>query len=116
MNGSVNEIQGRVVSQVLCEDSNTLRSLLTMRQSYTAPVNFMQVEVIRRVRAAAAAAAAAANGNSGELPTSGSGGSGAANSMKSASGSLGEGVGIADWQDCLLLTVNGIAAGMRNTG
>lgn len=111
---------------MLCEDSNTLRSLLTMRQSYTAPVNFMQVEVIRRVRAAAAAAVAAAAAapgtpgtHSGELPTAGSGGSATAASAHSAAGAsgvLGEGAGIADWQDCLLLTVNGIAAGMRNTG
>jgi phosphoenolpyruvate carboxylase len=102
------------IVQVLCEDSNTLRSLLTMRQSYTAPVNFMQVEVIKRVRQAAAAAAAASrngnsNGNSGSIPVSPTA------SSYSVEG-LGDGVGIADWQDCLLLTVNGIAAGMRNTG
>ena len=62
---------------VLCEDSSTLRSLLVMRKPYTDPVNFLQVEVLRRVRE---------NADDEEL------------------------------KDCLLLTVNGIAAGMRNTG
>jgi phosphoenolpyruvate carboxylase len=85
--------------QVLCEDSTTLRSLLTMRQPYTAPVNFMQVEVIRRVRSAAQAATAAAQGDAQKEVVA-----------------LVDGAPLADWQDCLLLTVNGIAAGMRNTG
>jgi phosphoenolpyruvate carboxylase len=62
---------------ILCEDSSTLRSLLVMRKPYTDPVNFLQVEVLRRVR---------------EQPDD------------------------EDLKDCLLLTVNGIAAGMRNTG
>ena len=62
---------------VLCEKSSTLRSLLEMRKPYTDPVNFLQVEVLRRVR---------------EKPDD--------DTMK----------------DCLLLTVNGIASGMRNTG
>lgn len=61
----------------LCEDNSTLRALLVMRQPYTDPVNFLQVEVLRRVR---------------------------------------EGPADEDMNDCLLLTVNGIAAGMRNTG
>lgn len=62
---------------LLCEDSPTLRSLLVMRSPYTDPVNFVQVEVLRRVR---------------EKPAD------------------------EELKDCLLLTVNGIAAGMRNTG
>jgi phosphoenolpyruvate carboxylase len=62
---------------ILCEDNSTLRSLLAMRKPYTDPVNFLQVEVLRRVR---------------EDPDD------------------------EDMKDCLLLTVNGIASGMRNTG
>lgn len=102
------------ILQILCEDSSTLRSLLTMRQSYTAPVNFMQVEVIRRVRQAAAAAASAGGNNTSSSPPR----SPRATFETAAQGkdAAGDGMGVADWQDCLLLTVNGIAAGMRNTG
>ena len=63
--------------KVLCSNNSTLRSLLDMRKIYTLPLNFQQVDILRRVR---------------QDPTD------------------------ISLRECLLLTINGIAAGMRNTG
>jgi phosphoenolpyruvate carboxylase len=74
---TVEQIKQLTGHRELCEDSSTLRSMLSTRDPYTLPVNFLQVEILRRVRTSPDDEA---------------------------------------MNDCLLLTVNGISAGMRNTG
>ena len=61
----------------MSENNKTLRRLIDTRRPYLDPINFLQVEILRRLR------------------------------MDSSNEAL---------RDALLITINGIAAGMRNTG
>ena len=61
----------------MSENNKTLRRLIDTRRPYLDPINFLQVEILRRLR------------------------------MDSNNQAL---------RDALLITINGIAAGMRNTG
>ena len=63
--------------QRMSENNKTLRRLIDTRRPYLDPINFLQVEILRRLR------------------------------MDSNNQAL---------RDALLITINGIAAGMRNTG
>jgi phosphoenolpyruvate carboxylase len=71
----------------LLEDNAVLRRSIDVRNPYVDPINLLQVELLRRLRTARRAAPAD-----------------------------GDAAGAEALQRALLVTINGIAAGMRNTG
>ena len=73
----------------LLEDNPVLRRSIDVRNPYVDPINLVQVELLRRLRATQSATADAAGGETEE---------------------------VAALRRALMVTINGIAAGMRNTG
>ena len=73
----------------LLEDNPVLRRSIDVRNPYVDPINLVQVELLRRLRASQSASAGEAGGETEE---------------------------VAALRRALMVTINGIAAGMRNTG
>ncbi|HSN37295.1 MAG TPA: phosphoenolpyruvate carboxylase [Arthrobacter sp.] len=86
---TVAEIQNLTGEELLLDAQPTLKRSLEIRDQYLDPISYLQVELLRRIRSEAAA--------------------GASESMPNAE--------IDDrLQRAMLITVNGVAAGLRNTG
>jgi phosphoenolpyruvate carboxylase len=83
---TVTEIQNLTGEDLLLDAQPTLKRSLEIRDQYLDPISYLQVELLRRIRSEAAA---------GSMP----------------SGEIDERL-----QRAMLITVNGVAAGLRNTG
>jgi phosphoenolpyruvate carboxylase len=85
---TVAEVQNLTGENLLLDAQPTLKRSLEIRDQYLDPISYLQVELLRRVRAEAA---------------------GKADSISGAE--IDERL-----QRAMLITVNGVAAGLRNTG
>ncbi|HET7782528.1 MAG TPA: phosphoenolpyruvate carboxylase [Arthrobacter sp.] len=85
---TVSEVQKLTGENLLLDAQPTLKRSLEIRDQYLDPISYLQVELLRRVRAEAAAAADGISG-----------------------AEIDERL-----QRAMLITVNGVAAGLRNTG
>ncbi len=83
---TVSEIQNLTGEDLLLDAQPTLKRSLEIRDQYLDPISYLQVELLRRIRSDAAA---------GSMPN----------------GEIDERL-----QRAMLITVNGVAAGLRNTG
>ncbi|GAC1482126.1 MAG: hypothetical protein NVS1B16_12440 [Pseudarthrobacter sp.] len=88
---TVKEIQNLTGENVLLDAQPTLKRSLEIRDQYLDPISYLQVELLRRIRAA----------------HGGDGAEGESLSNAEIDESL---------QRAMLITVNGVAAGLRNTG
>ena len=85
----------------LLDDQPVLKRTLAVRDNYLDPISYLQVELLRRLRAADGGGD---GGGDGDGDGDGDGGVGRAESDTR------------ELQRALLVTVNGVAAGLRNTG
>ncbi|MCQ6269277.1 phosphoenolpyruvate carboxylase [Pseudarthrobacter sp. R1] len=88
---TVAEVQNLTGENLLLDAQPTLKRSLEIRDQYLDPISYLQVELLRRVRAEAAEAAEKEDGITGA--------------------EIDERL-----QRAMLITVNGVAAGLRNTG
>ncbi|MCX6499149.1 MAG: phosphoenolpyruvate carboxylase [Arthrobacter sp.] len=84
---TVDEVQNLTGEDLLLDAQPTLKRSLEIRDQYLDPISYLQVELLRRVRAEAAAGKGMPNAEIDER-----------------------------LQRAMLITVNGVAAGLRNTG
>ncbi|HKJ12230.1 MAG TPA: phosphoenolpyruvate carboxylase [Ornithinimicrobium sp.] len=89
---TVDELQRLTGQDGVLADQPTLERSLAVRDQYLDPISYLQVELLRRLRA---------EGTSDE---------------DSADGDTSDGDEHAQLQRALLITVNGVSAGLRNTG
>ena len=107
---TVDEVLRVTGEQFLLDDQPVLQRTLSVRDAYLDPISYAQVDLLSRVRSGTPAADGAA-----AVDGSGADGGGADGRRGADSSSAADG-GAEQLSRALLLTMNGVAAGLRNTG
>jgi phosphoenolpyruvate carboxylase len=101
---TVAEVLAVTGESALLDEQPGLRRTLRVRDAYLDPISYLQVELLRRVRAVPMGPAPTVTGSDAPGPTVGAQPTGPDADVPDAG------------RRALLLTINGIAAGLRNTG